>query len=385
MVHAVTFPLANPEQIGLATDVYHHVGTTFLEGRPFYGLHPPDHPGFEFLYPPPVVLATVPYALVGSEFAAYLLGWLVNGIAVVALWRITLEFVTRAGPPLETIDRLLIGGFFVMTAPAITTLIIGQVNLLLAFGIAWGALALEDDRSERSGIAFGVTALVKLFPSFIGAWLLRRRAWRSIITATATGLGGLALGLVVIGPSSLETYLTVVIPGEMAVGAFPAGPDPSSPYMGIRRQFAILLPSLESPWLLPAAITVVLPPVLASYRSVESLPDRLIALESTMVATLLVLPFEPFYVAYVAFPTVALLYIVEERPVHGILLVGTLVSTAPVTYTGLLRWADAIPGLADAITPVLRPLFAFVLPAGVGLWLLLVGCVLAQQGVLSPE
>lgn len=385
LVHAVTFPLANPPQIGLATDVYHHVGTAFLDGRAFYGVHPPDHPGFAFLYPPPVILATVPFAVVGSEMAAYLLGWLLNGIAVVALWRITIEIVDRSGGMLDTIDRLLVGGFFVITAPAITTLIIGQVNLLLALGIAWGTLALEDERSERSGIAFGLTALVKLFPALIGAWLLRRRAWRTILAATVSGLGALALGLAIPGPESFETYLTVVLPGEMSVGAFPAGPDPTAPYMGIRRQLSVLVPGLESTWLLPLSLAIVTPLVLASYRSVETLVDRLLALEATMVATLLVLPFEPFYVAYVAFPTVALLYIVEERPIQGFLLAGTLISTAPVTYSGLLSWAEALPGLADLLGPLLRPLFAFALPAGVGLWLLLIGCVLGQSKSLSYD
>lgn len=385
VVHAVTFPLANPAQVGLATDVYHHVGTAFLDGRPFYGLSPPDHPGFRFLYPPPVVLATVPYALVGSELAAYLLGWLVNGIAVLALWQITLEFVDRAGGTLESIDRMLIGGFFVATAPAITTLIIGQVNLLLAVGIAWGTLALEDDWAERSGIAFGLTALVKLFPVFVGAWLLRQRAWRAIIAATATGVGALAMGLVVLGTGPLETYLTVVLPGEMSIGAFTAGPDPSAPYIGIRRQFAVLFPALDSAWLLPASLAVMTPLVVASYRSVKTLPDRLLALEATVVATLLVLPFEPFYVAYVSFPTAALVYIFEDHPVHGVLLLGALVSTAPVTYTGALRWAGAIPGLPDLLSPLLGPLFSFALPAGIGLWLLLIGCIIAQQRVLSAD
>lgn len=382
--HALTFPFANPAQIGLATDVYHHVGTAVLEGQSFYEAHPPDHPRYRFLYPPPIVLATIPYALVGSEMAAYALGWLTNGIAVVLLGRLSIASIRRHSLTLDQIDLGLIGGFFVLSAPAVTTLVIGQVNLLLLLGIAGGALALEAGRKHRSGVAFGLPALVKLFPAFTGAWLLRRRAWRAIAAATATGLGGLGVGLLVFGVEPSVTYLTAVLPGELAVGAFSGGPDAAAPYMGIRRQFSVLLPGLAHQWLLPAALLVVTPFVLASYRTMETLVDRLVALEATLVAMILVLPLEPFYVALVAFPTVPLLYLLEERRAQGLFLAGTLLSTAPVTYSGVARWAGYLPGGQEIVDPLIRPLFEVMLPAGLGLWCLLLGCVVAQQTASQP-
>lgn len=378
MTHALTFPFANPAQVGLATDVYHHVGTAVLEGQPFYEVHPPDHPRYRFLYPPPVGLATIPYALVGSELAAYALGWLTNSIAVILLARFSIASIRRHPGSLDRIDVGLIVGFFLLSAPAVTTLVIGQVNLLLLVGIAGGALALEGGRERRAGLGFGLPALVKLFPALTGAWLLRRQAWQTILTATAVGVGGLGLGLVVFGLEPSITYLTSVLPGELAVGAFPGGPDAAAPYMGLRRQFSVLLPGLAQHWLLPAALLVVTPFVLASYRSMETFIDRLVALEATLVATVLVLPLEPFYVALVAFPTVPLLYLSEERPVSWLFFAGTILSTAPVTYSGLLRWAEYIPGGRELLAPLLRPLFEFMLPAGLGLWCLLLACVVFQ-------
>jgi hypothetical protein len=379
MSHALTFPFANPPQVGLATDVYHHVGTAVLDGQSFYGVHPPDHPRYRFLYPPPIVLATIPYALVGSEVAAYALGWLTNGIAVVLLARFSIASIRQHSIRLDRIDIGLIGGFFILSAPAVTTLVIGQVNLLLLSGIAGGALALEAGRDDAAGLAFGLPALVKLFPALTGAWLLRRQAWRTIVAATATGVGGLALGLVVFGVDPSVTYLTSVLPGELAVGAFPQGPDAEAPYMGLRRQFSVLVPGLGHQWLLPAAILVVAPFVVASYRSMQTLVDRFIALEATLVAMVLVLPLEPFYVALVAFPTVPLLYLVDDEVAERLFLAGTILSTAPITYSGLLRWAGYIPEGRALLGPVLRPLFEFMLPAGLGLWCLLCACVLVQR------
>lgn len=382
--HALTFPFASPAQVGLATDVYHHVGTAVLEGQAFYGVHPPDHPRYRFLYPPPVVLATIPYALVGSEMAAYVLGWVTNGIAVVFLGRLSIASIRRHSVTLDRLDMGLIGGFFVLSAPAVTTLVIGQVNLLLLLGIAGGALALETGRQHHGGFAFGLPALVKLFPALTGAWLLRRRAWRAIAAATATGLGGLGVGLLVFGIEPSVTYLTSVLPGELAVGAFPGGPDAGAPYMGLRRQFSVFAPGLPQHWLLPAALFVVTPFVLASYRTMETFIDRLVALEATLVAMILVLPLEPFYVALVGFPTVPLLFLLEERRSRWFFLAGTLLSTAPVTYAGVVRWSGYLPSGAEIVDSLIRPLFEVMLPAGLGLWCLLFGCVLAQQTASQP-
>lgn len=378
LAHAVTFPAANPPQIGLATDVYFHTGQALLAGSSVYGVHPPAHPGYTFLYPPVVALATIPYALVGSEVAAYLLGWLVNLLALVALGRMTVSLLERTGSDLSYRDRALVVAPFALSAPAVTTLVIGQVNLLLVAAIAFGALAIEAGREDRGGVALGLAALVKLFPALTGAWLLRQRAWRAVLAATATGVGGLLVGLLVLGPEALVRYVTEVIPGQMAVGAFPDGPAPRAPYIGLRRQLSVVAPDIPTDWLLPVALSMLAIPVLASYRRMVTLADRMVALLATLVAMVLALPLEPFYASLVLFPTLPLVILIEGRSGHSLLLVGAVLATAPVTLTGLERWAGFI-GVGTPLTAVLEPVFAFITPAGLGLWLLLASCVSYQQ------
>jgi hypothetical protein len=375
--HAVLFPAANPPQIGLATDVYYHTGQALLEGTSIYEVHPPAHPGYTFLYPPIVALATIPYALAGSELAAYVLGWSLNLVAVAALARITLTLLESRGTELRSHERVLVVAPFALAAPAVTTLVIGQVNILLTAGFAYAALGLENDRQYRAGTALGLAALVKLFPALTGAWLLRCRAWSGVLAAIATGIGGLLVGAIVLGWAPLEVYVTEVIPGQMAVGAFPDGPAPRAPYIGIRRQLSVLAPGLPSNWLLPVAIGILALPVLASYRSMATLVDRLVALEATVVAMILALPLEPFYASLVLFPTLPLVVLLEGRRGHLLLLLGTLMAMAPVTLAGLERRAGAL-GVADLVMDVLTPVFGFLTPAGLGLWLLLGGCVWYQ-------
>ncbi|MFB6268752.1 MAG: glycosyltransferase family 87 protein, partial [Halobacterium sp.] len=155
-----------------------------------------------------------------------------------ALAVLVVRTVERAGVDLPTTDRVLLAAAVLLVGPVGVNLVMGQVNPLLAAGIAAGTVLAEKGRERASGAAFGLVALVKLFPALVGVWLLRRRAWRAIAAATATGLAGLAAGVLVFGTGTTETYLTTTLTSEASVASFAAGADHTAPYSTVRRQLA---------------------------------------------------------------------------------------------------------------------------------------------------
>jgi len=380
LVNAVLFPISHPEQVGFATDVYYAAARAALAGNEFYAALPGASSGFR--YPPIVVAGFYPHALLGDPALALALQTILNLATVGALATLLVRFTERAGITLDRVDRLLIAGYAVASVPVTTNLVMGQVNPQLALAIAGGAVWLERDRQERAGVAFGLAALVKLFPALVGAWLLRRRAWRAIAAATATGVGLLVLGVPLFGPGTLETYVTEVVAGEASVASFPDGPDPTAPYVTVRRQITFLAPGLSSDWLFAVSTAVLLPVFAGVNRVVGDPTSRLVALLGTLLATLILFPLEPFYLVLALFPLVPLLYLLGPGTLRRLFLVGALVLSVPTTYEtvqSLLSTPGIPASVGSAVDAFVRGVFSFVLPPMVGVWLVLAACLLYQH------
>jgi hypothetical protein len=379
LVNAVTFPLAQPEQVALASDVYYHAALSALSGGDFY-LAPAAQPGFR--YPPVVVLAFLPHALLGSPAIAYALQITLSLAAAVGLTVLTIRVIERAGVSLSRPDRLLVGAYLLASVTVTTNLVMGQVNHFLALAIAGGVVLVERDRGVAGGIALGLAALVKLFPALVGVWLLRRRAWRAIAAATVTGLGGLAVGLALFGPDVSATFVSEILRGELSVASFPDGPDPTEPYVTIRRQLTALAPGLPADWLLPVGATLLAPVFVGVNRVHETLRDRLVALLGTLLATLILFPLEPFYLTLALFPLVAVLYAIDAGTPRTLLLAGAFVLSLPITFESVVAITSMLPvpaGVAASILALARGTFWFALPPMYGVWLVLAACLLDQH------
>ncbi|CQH48556.1 DUF2029 family protein [Halobacterium hubeiense] len=379
VANTALFPLRNPEQVALATDVYYYSARAALRGADFYAVNPLGQTGF--VYPPAVVLAFVPHAALGDPLLAYALQWLLNLAALAALAVLVVRAVERAGVALTRFDRALITAAVFLVGPVGVNLVMGQVNPLLALGLAGGAVLLERDRdTAAAGAAFGLVALVKLFPALVGVWLLRQRAWRAVAAATATGLAGLAVGLLAFGPDASVTYFTETLAGESAVASFADGTDSTAPYATIRRQLAALAPGLPASWLLPVGALVLAPVFAGVNRAVGDFRSRLVALQGTLQATLLLLPLEPFYAILVLFPLLALLYALGDGWPRRLLLAGVLLLLVPIMWPTITTAMAVLPaGVAAVLRDAATGLFSFVLPPTVGAWLVLAGCLLYQH------
>jgi len=378
---AYTLPRLSPEQITLATDVYHHAAEAFLAGGNPYTVTPPDLPGYYFLYPPVVLGAMLPYGLLDPGLA-YAIQTALNLLTTAAIAAVLVRTIEHGGVDLGRLDRVLIAAFAFGSTGSVTNVINGQVNPQLALGIAVGVLLVERDRGTLAGVVLAAVATVKVFPALVGAWLLRRRAWRAIVAAVATGVGLFLLGLLAFGPDLTAAYFTEALAREASVGTFEGGPDPASNKVTIRRQIAFLAPWVPADLLLPVGAALLAPVVLAASRTMATLRDRLVALQATLLAMLILVPLEPFYFSLAVFPSVVLLYLIRGRWPRRLYLAGFLLAAAPLTMSSATVWIETLslsPGMAGAITSAARSVFSFALIPMYGIWLMFGACALYQH------
>lgn len=376
----VVTPLVSPGQVMLASNVYLHAAEALLSGGNLYETTPPDLPQASFLYPPIVVLVFLPHALLGGVFAAFAIQTLLNVASAVGIAVVAGRALQRRNVALATRDWLLLGGFALASAHSAITVINGQVTLWLAFGVAVGFDALERDREALAGAAFGAAALIKVFPAALGLWLLRQRAWRGVAAALVTGLGGLLLGALVLGPDLTVTYFEDVLLARYQEETFDGRPDPAVSSGGVHRQLAAIL-GVGSPLTAVLAFAIVGPLVGALYRRLDTDERRLAAMVGTVAGILLFFPLQPLYFPLLAFPLLVLLYLLAPGLPRRVLLAGTLVSFVRTDLSFIEGTVTAVglpAGVEGTVLGLAESFFVFIQPPTVGLWLLLGACLLVH-------
>lgn len=369
----------DPAQVGLAADVYATAAETVLADGDggMYATAPSDHPEYQFLYPPVVVLVFLPHAVLGPA-GALAIQTLVNlaaglGIAVV-LWRA----LRRRDQRVTRVDLALFAGVAVGSTHGIGHLINGQTTAWVALAVTVGFDALDRGRARRAGLAVAAGALVKVFPAAVGLWLLRARAWRALVAAIVAGLAGLCAGLV-FGAEPTVTYLESVLLGRFEGQTFDGTPAPTASPGGAQRQVAGLL-GVGSPTTALLAVGVLAPALAAVYSAADLTRDRdrQAAALATVVVTLLALPLQPRYGLLLVYPLVVLLYTLPSGTARTTVLVGAAVSFVRLDYEAV-RAVAAGPG-ADRIVAASEAIQTVIQPPTIGLWLLLVGSLLVVSG-----
>jgi len=370
-----------PEQFMLASDVYRHAADAMLAGDAFYSVSPPRLPGYTFIYPPVVVFAFVPHALLDSAVGAYAIQTALNVAFGLGTTLLVARALNRRGVTVGTADRLVIGAFVLLSAHSAITLVNGQVTVWLGFAVALGLWGLDAGRERLAGVAFALTALVKVFPAAFGLWFLRQRAWRAVAAAVLTGLGGLAVGALVLGPDTTVAFFQNVLLDRFEGETFAGRPAPTDSVGGAQRQIAALT-GLGSPLLPAFAALVVGIPLWILYGAVDTDRGRLAAALGTIVATLLVLPLQRLYMPLFAFPLVVLLYASPPDRARQVLFGGLLCSYVRTNHdvaTATIEGLGLPTGIETTLVGASELLFTFVLPPTLGLWLVLAGCVLAAR------
>lgn len=373
-------PVLTPEQFMLASDVYRYAAEAMLAGEGFYAVSPPRLPGYTFIYPPVVVFVFVPHAVVGTAAGAFAIQTVLNLLFAAGTTLVICRALDRRGVSVSRLDWALIAGFVLVSAHSAITLINGQVTLWLGFALSVGLFYLQTNRQVGAGVAFGLAALVKVFPAVVGLWLVRRQAWQAVGAAILTGLGGLALGAVALGPETTAVFFGDVLLDRHGESTFAGRPAPEQSIGGLQRQIAALT-GLGSPLLPALAVLIVGPLVLSLYRRDDTDLHRQSAVLGTIIGMLLVLPLQRLYMPLFVFPLLLVLCTIPQGRARDLLIVGLLFSYARVSYDVAVSAVESAPllsGFEHLLVDLLAVGYQFILPSTLGLWLMLGACLLVH-------
>lgn len=363
--------------VALNFQVYHGAAEAFLAGEPLYGRSPVGVDWLVYLYPPLSVFVFVPFALLPLD-VAYAVFTAISLAGGLALARLLIGIVERHGVELERVDHVLVAGFVTLGIHTAPTLVFGQVNLLLALAVAGAFVAVAAGDEMRSGAALGLAAFVKVFPVGFGLWYLRRRSWRALGAAVATG-GGLLVAGLALGPELTATYLTEALLPRTSRAAFEGGLGPNAAYLTVRRPLSLLFPESSLARSL-GAVAVMAPVVAVGLRRVDTPKRRLVGLFVLLAGVLLALPTYPIYYIVLGFPLVPLLYLFDG-PGRRFFLAGAGLGLFTV-HLGDVQRAVAALGLPPAVEGWMLAVLEPVLTVGsVGLYALglcLAGCLRYQ-------
>jgi alpha-1,2-mannosyltransferase len=179
---------------------YHQAANRVLAGERLYDPTVQQTGGFGlFYYPPPFVLAVLPFALLPAATATWLwigasMAMLVAGVALLPV-RVTVRWAT-----------LLLAG---LSWPVAYALKLGQVGplLFLLFAIGWRWL----DRPLAVGAAGALGAIVKIQPGLILVWALLTRRLRAVVLGGAIlVVAALAATVVLGGIGVWQDYVALI-------------------------------------------------------------------------------------------------------------------------------------------------------------------------------
>ena len=364
---------------------YYFTGRAVLDGEPFVGtaIHEGSLSGSfltdkEYVYTPVTAPVFVPYGLLPRWQYGYVLNIAVLAAAFYAIARVNIRHIERHGQRLARFDRWLIVGFTLLSGHTILALYRGNVDPLVLLVISLGFLAVERGEGLTGGALWAGAALFKLFPAFLGVWLLYRRSARAIAGAVVTGVGGILLGILAFGVDAHREFVDFVLNERSRQAAFEGGLDPEFLTITLRRPLSQLLP-LSGNQLLVLSAVLVAPLVAYIYYRAESSLDRTVAFFATVLALLVtVVPVTLNYVIYLFFPVLALLYLIEDARVKRLFVVGLVLVNLPLFPQHVELIVDALPlaeGVGDAVVAGARGVLRY---GSVPLWgfaALFLGCL----------
>ncbi len=374
VVGLVATALQHPTLVGIDLQVYYFAAEAALAGGELYAVSPPMHPEYGYVYPPVSILFFYPFGLLGSWQAAFAAFTLLNVAAALGVAVLLVRSIEERRPDsLPWLDRSLVAGFCLLSLHSASTLLYGETNFLLLLALVAGFRWLADRRESAAGIAFALPAFVKLFPAAVGVWFLRRRAWRAVATATATGTGLFALSVAAFGVETHLTYVEVAILPRLSSAEFAGGLPAGTAMLTLRRPLSVALPGLDPSLYGPLAFGLLAPAVGYCYRNVSGAMDRLVAVFATMAAIVIGFPSLLLYAVFLVFPLVPLLYLLERGPARNLFVAGAFVANFAVTLANVRSALAGTP--FEGLVGVLRPVLTLGTPTLYGTLLMLAGCL----------
>ncbi len=360
---------------------YYFAGRAVVRGEPFVGWAITEGTfltGKAYVYSPVTAPVFSFYTVFPGWESAYVLNVVLLSVVFLLIGRLCLTFVASHGRSLARVDRWLIVGFCLFSGHTVLGIYRGNIDPLILLLIAAGLLAVERGDEVQGGVLWAVAALFKLFPAFLGIWLLYRRASRAVVAAVVTGVGFTLLGVAAFGVDAHVQFFEFILYERSREGSFQGGLDPTITWITLRRPLSQVL-ALSGNQLFVVVTAMMAPFVYLLYREAETALDRTVAFFGTMLVLLItIVPSTLNYVVYLYFPLVPLLYLTDDRRTQRLFVAGLVLVSIPLYPQHVELIVNAVPlsaGVEAATMDAVRAVMSYVSIPLVGFLVLLSGCL----------
>ncbi len=367
---AVFFALLRPNP-PTTFDVFYFAAEKSMSGQVVYetghGL---------WTYTPASLLYFYPYALLFEYQSALFVH---RGLSIVVTVGYAYALVRFLGRriDLQRLDRIAIFGFASLSVYPIVNVINASFVGVFATFLGMGWLLIESDYDD-GGSLWALAAIVKGYPAFWGAYLVRVRRWRAVGAAILTGVSATLLGVLVFGFDAYRRFFTVAGTSRVRYDQFSGGASPDNEAVTPLRALSQVFPNVDPAVWTPVILVVVVCITLIVYYLVpaDSLSDRATLLLVTILGVWFVMPTSQDLDTYIIYaPLLVLLYVERHRTVQALYALGTIVLSYNFGRTEL-RAVSELFGVSDVVMLVGEPVLSFATMPMYGLVILYLGCLL---------
>lgn len=336
--------------IGINYRVYHVAATAARTGENLYTISPQGFSEFyTFLYPPIIIVPYIPLSYAPWQ-VGFLMQTVLTLLACIGGTIVLTRTLENRGHQLGWLDIGLVFWFLAFSVHSMPSQWYGNVNVLLGMGVLFGLYWLSTPGQQtgiNAGMTFGGVALVKIFPTILGIYLLRVRQWRAIGAAIGIGTSGLLFGIGLFGWRTTREYLFEVLLPRRETGVFVGGYPPDGLYyVTIQRPLSHLLwsvwPTAPAIALLVSAIILLGVFLIICYRDVVTFQGQMVAMFGTCVVAIILFPAYRLYLVIAFFPMIILLYEISGS-LQRVYATGMLLTAIPIRPGEIIEMAVSLP------------------------------------------
>ncbi|MFU1781508.1 glycosyltransferase family 87 protein [Haloarcula japonica] len=338
-----------------------------------------------YVYPPITVFLFYPFSYFSPWSTALAIQTVLNLIISIGLAILTIKYIQTQGVEIDRIDKFLISGAFFVGPHAVMTYTQGQVTYYMALALALGYLSLERAEDTQAGVYFAFPAILKIFPALFGLWLLRKKSWKGVLSASLTGISAITLSVIIFGVEMHRRYVEYILTSRSRVNNYQGGLDPNIPLVTPNRLISNVFPEA------PSIIFGILPLIIAGaviayiYNTDAVTRAPIVVFLVTAISVILATPSYPNYLLMIYFPLVSSMYLFPQ--LRRMLCLGFViisVSVGPGEVEAVLDLLMLPSILESAVLSVATPVLTFISPGMLGLTIILLGSMLfATKGNLK--
>jgi hypothetical protein len=366
---AAFFTLLRPNP-PITFDVFYYAAKQSMSGpivyETEYGL---------WTYTPASLLYFYPYAIL-LDFNSALLFHRVISMIITILYGAALTNFIHAHTSTKRIDRVAVFLFSIASVYPVVNIINGSFVGIFSTFLGLGWLLMESKRNY-GGALWALASIVKGYPAFWGAYMIRVRNWRAILAAAGAGIGSTVVGVFVFGIDAYFRFFTVAGESRVRYEMFRGGASPDNEAVTPLRALSQLFPNIDPSLWTPLIFVVVSCITILVYYTIstDSLNNRATLLLVTILSVWFIMPTSQDLDTYIIYaPLLTLLFLERNQWVQSLYVLGTII----ISYNfgrAELRAVSELLGISDLVMLIGEPVLSFATMPMWGLLTLYVGCI----------